>query len=65
MIISLFAFLYEIIVKLLDTFVLAAEICYAVYRVFYIRFQPQKKTVQIRVLLVKISSSSSCFVLCN
>lgn len=43
MIISRFAFLYEIIVKLLDTFVLAAEICYAVYRVFYIRFQPQKK----------------------
>lgn len=51
--------------KLLDTFVLAAEICYAVYRVFYIRFPPKKNYVQIRVLLVKIFSSSSCFVLCN
>lgn len=50
-----FALFYEIIVKL-KTFVLAAEICYAVYlfieSIWYILFVLQKQnSVQIRVLL--------------
>lgn len=53
-----FALFYEIIVKL-KTFVLAAEICYAVYLfiasiwyIFYSFSKNKENSVQIRVLLV-------------